>query len=137
MSTFGDSCISCHGPSPAALRSFPARLILCVAGVQVGALALVHKLDGAGHLHLLPRLFTHIHNLRDSQLLQIHARFWHDGLATYLGSVHILVAESSFPSKDSIFWACFSHLHKERVSHSMDGRQGLHFGLIALIPTNV
>ena len=136
MSTFGDSCISCHGPSPAALWSFPTRLILCVAGVQVGALALVHKLDGAGHLHLLPRLLTHIHNLRDSQLLQIHARLWHDGLATNLRYLHLLVAVSSVPPKTQCFGPV-AHLHKERVSHSMDGRQGFHFGLIALIPTNV
>ena len=31
-------------------------------------LALVHQLDGAGHLHLLPGLLTHIHNLQSASL---------------------------------------------------------------------
>ena len=82
MLTFGDSCISCNRPSPAALCTFPAWLILSAAWVQVSALTLIYELDGAGHLHLLPRLFTHVHNLRNSQLLQIHYHLWHGGLTT-------------------------------------------------------
>ena len=74
------NCVSPQAASPGPLSVSPCEISDAMSAERrkdvmnfllrmvLSHLALVHQLDGAGHLHLLPGLLTHIHNLHNASL---------------------------------------------------------------------